>query len=106
MGKSSGGNRESSLQVTRGGRTGPGYTEPVNGPSTPSSKGLEIQYVYVDKLTGNMSNGYASLKAVRNDVNRADRDDKASGIYEADSYYIERIEQLKGRGRSERYWNG
>ena len=53
-----------------------------------------------------MSNGYASLKAVRNAVNRADRDDKASGTYEPDSYYIERIEQLKGRGRSERYWNG
>lgn len=105
MGKSSGGNRSN-----RGGgrikRTGAGFTESVNGPTVPSSKATEIQYVYVDKITGNQSNGYASLKAAKNAVYRADRDDKAAGAYEPDNYYIERVEQLKGKGRSTRYWNG
>lgn len=34
----------------------------------------------------------------------AETDAKKAGVYEKDSYYIERIENIKGRGRSE-YWH-
>lgn len=109
MSKGSGGTRATNSKSSHGGggkHTGPGYTEPISGPKVASSPATEIQYVYVDKITGNHSDGYASLKAVKKGVQRAEREDKRSGVYESDSYYLERIEQLKGRGRSKRYITG
>lgn len=87
-------------------RTGPGFTEPIQGPTKPSSKYTEIQFAYVDKLTGNESLGYHSLEAVKKAIKRADKQDKESGAYEPDSYYIIRRETMKGKERSERYWEG
>ena len=102
MAKNSGGTiRTSSAQ---GYRTGPGFTEPIKGPKEPSSSQTEIQYVYVDKLTGNQSDGYKNLDAVKTAIKRVEKEDKRAGTYEKDSYYIERVENIKGRGRSE-YWH-
>mgnify|MGYP001657374927 CR=1 FL=1 len=64
-------------------RTGPGFTKPVKGLKEPSSSQTEIQYVYVDKLTGNQSDGYKNLDAVKT--------------------AIKRVENVKGYGRSQ-YW--
>lgn len=50
MAKNSGGTRRTSSG--QGYRTGPGFTEPIKGPISPPSSQTEIQYVYVDKLTG------------------------------------------------------
>lgn len=96
------------MAKTSGGvrRTGGGFTTAIAGPTIPSSKATEIQYVFVDKTTGSYSNGYASAQAAKNAIRRAERSDKDAGIYEPNNYYIERIEQLKGRGRSEKYWEG
>lgn len=85
-------------------RTGPGFTEPIKGPKEPSSSQTEIQYVYVDKLTGNQSDGYKNLDAVKTAIKRVEKEDKIAGAYEEDSYYIERVENIKGRGRS-KYWH-
>lgn len=51
MAKNSGGTRR--ISSAQSYRTGPGFTEPIKGPISPSSSHTEIQYVYVDKLTGN-----------------------------------------------------
>lgn len=112
MSKSSGGNRKSSsskpsaTSLSSIKRTGPGFSEPIKGPVKPSSKATEIQYVFVDKITGNESNGYASETAVKNAIKRADKNDKQAGIYAPDNYYIQRIEVIKNTNRSARYWNG
>lgn len=100
MGRNSGGTRSASARAKH---TGPGFTEPVRGPKTPSSAATEIQYVYVDKLTGGQSDGFKSLDAVKTAISRAERDDKRSGVFEEDSYYIERVENIKGQGRSQYY---
>lgn len=102
MGRNSGGIRSS--HTTRQSRTGPGFTEPIQGPKEPSSSQTEIQYVYVDKITGNQSDGYKNIDAVKQAINRTEKEDKRAGTYEEDSYYIERIENIKGRGRS-KYWH-
>ena len=102
MAKGSGGTRRTSS--AQGYRTGPGFTEPIKGPKEPSSSQTEIQYVYVDKLTGNQSDGYKNLDAVKTAIKRVEKEDKRAGTYEKDSYYIERVENIKGRGRSE-YWH-
>lgn len=60
--------------------------------------------MYVDKITGNQSDGYKNIDAVKQAINRAEKEDKRAGTYEEDSYYIERIENIKGRGRS-KYWH-
>lgn len=99
MAKGSGGTR-----AKRVGRTGPGFTEAIEGPKEPSSGQTEIQYVYVDKITGNESDGYKNLAAVKTAILRAEKDDKDAGAYEKDSYYIKRVENIKGKGRSE-YWH-
>lgn len=65
-------------------RTGPGFTEPIQGIKEPSSSQTEIQYVYVDKLTGNQSDGYKNLDAVKT--------------------AIKRVENIKCHGRSQ-YWH-
>lgn len=107
MAKSSGGTRSSNSRTAHGNggnlRTGPGFSEPIKGPTVASSPATEIQYVYVDKTTGNYSDGYKSEAAVKKDILRVEKDDKREGIYEPDNYYIERIEQIKGRGRAQRY---
>lgn len=103
MGKSSGGVRNAANYGTKG-RTGPGFTEPITGPTTPSSTATEVQYVYVDKITGNESDGYKNEAAVRKAIIEAERNDRNVGIYEKDNYYITRIEQLKGRGRASKYY--
>lgn len=102
MAKNSGGTRRTSSAQSY--RTGPGFTEPIKGPKEPSSSQTEIQYVYVDKLTGNQSDGYKNLDAVKTAIKRVEKEDKRAGTYEKDSYYIERVENIKGRGRSE-YWH-
>lgn len=102
MAKGSGGTRRTSS--AQGYRTGPGFTEPIKGPKEPSSSQTEIQYVYVDKLTGNQSDGYKNIDAVKTAIKRVEKEDKRDGTYEKDSYYIERVENIKGRGRSE-YWH-
>lgn len=102
MAKGSGGTRKTSS--AQGYRTGPGFTEPIKGPKEPSSSQTEIQYVYVDKLTGNQSDGYKNLDAVKTAIKRVEKEDKRAGAYEEDSYYIERVENIKGRGRS-KYWH-
>lgn len=102
MAKGSGGTRRTSS--AQGYRTGPGFTEPIKGPKEPSSSQTEIQYVYVDKLTGNQSDGYKNIDAVKTAIKRVEKEDKRAGTYEKDSYYIERVENIKGRGRSE-YWH-
>lgn len=51
MAKNCGGTRR--ISSAQSYRTGPGFTEPIKGPISPSSSQTEIQYVYVDKLTGN-----------------------------------------------------
>ena len=102
MAKNSGGTRRTSSG--QGYRTGPGFTEPIKGPISPSSSQTEIQYVYVDKLTGNQSDGYKNLDAVKTAIKRVEKEDKRAGTYEKDSYYIERVENIKGRGRS-KYWH-
>lgn len=102
MAKGSGGTRRTSS--AQGYRTGPGFTEPIKGPKEPSSSQTEIQYVYVDKLTGNQSDGYKNLDAVKTAIKRVEKEDKRAGAYEEDSYYIERVENIKGRGRS-KYWH-
>lgn len=105
MGRNSGGNDSGSSSLDSG-RTGPGFTEPIRGPKEASSNATEIQYVYVDKLTGNESNGYASETAVRNAIRAAERNDRHSGVYERDSYYIQRVENIRGQGRSQYYHTG
>lgn len=102
MAKNSGGTRRTSSAQSY--RTGPGFTEPIKGPKEPSSSQTEIQYVYVDKLTGNQSDGYKNIDAVKTAIKRVEKEDKRAGTYEKDSYYIERVENIKGRGRSE-YWH-
>lgn len=102
MAKNGGGTRRTSS--AQGYRTGPGFTEPIKGPKEPSSSQTEIQYVYVDKLTGNQSDGYKNLDAVKTAIKRVEKEDKRAGAYEEDSYYIERVENIKGRGRS-KYWH-
>ena len=102
MAKNSGGTRRTSSAESY--RTGPGFTEPIEGPKEPSSNQTEIQYVYVDKLTGNQSDGYKNIDAVRTAIKRVEKEDKRAGTYEKDSYYIERVENIKGRGRS-KYWH-
>ena len=102
MAKNSGGTRRTSSAQSY--RTGPGFTEPIKGPKEPSSSQTEIQYVYVDKLTGNQSDGYKNLDAVKTAIKRVEKEDKRAGTYEKDSYYIERVENIKGRGRS-KYWH-
>lgn len=102
MAKNSGGTRRTSS--AQGYRTGPGFTEPIKGPKEPSSSQTEIQYVYVDKLTGNQSDGYKNIDAVKTAIKRVEKEDKRAGAYEEDSYYIERVENIKGRGRS-KYWH-
>ena len=102
MAKGSGGTRRTSSAQSY--RTGPGFTEPIKGPKEPSSSQTEIQYVYVDKLTGNQSDGYKNLDAVKTAIKRVEKEDKRAGAYEKDSYYIERVENIKGRGRS-KYWH-
>lgn len=102
MAKGSGGTRRTSSAQSY--RTGPGFTEPIKGPKEPSSSQTEIQYVYVDKLTGNQSDGYKNIDAVKTAIKRVEKEDKRAGTYEKDSYYIERVENIKGRGRSE-YWH-
>lgn len=102
MAKGSGGTRRTSS--AQGYRTGPGFTEPIKGPKEPSSSQTEIQYVYVDKLTGNQSDGYKNLDAVKTAIKRVEKEDRRAGAYEEDSYYIERVENIKGRGRS-KYWH-
>lgn len=102
MAKGSGGTRRTSSAQSY--RTGPGFTEPIKGPKEPSSSQTEIQYVYVDKLTGNQSDGYKNLDAVKTAIKRVEKEDKRAGTYEKDSYYIERVENIKGRGRS-KYWH-
>ena len=108
MAKSSGNIRTNrpkrASSATRSVHTGPGFTEPINGPQEPSSSQTEIQYVYVDKITGNQSDGYKNLDAVKKAIERVEKDDKLEGVYQVDSYYIERVENIKGRGRSE-YWH-
>lgn len=107
MSKGSGGTRATNSRSAHGGgktkRSGPGFSEPISGPTTPSSPGTEIQFVFVDKTTGNYSDGYKSLEAVKKGITRTEKEDKHVGIYEPDNYYIERIEQIKGRGRSKDY---
>lgn len=49
MAKTSGGIRGSAKSSRR---TGPGFTEPIKGPTKASSNATEIQYVFVDKITG------------------------------------------------------
>lgn len=102
MAKGSGGTRKTGSAQNY--RTGPGFTEPIKGPKEPSSSQTEIQYVYVDKLTGNQSDGYKNLDAVKTAIKRVEKEDKRAGAYEKDSYYIERVENIKGRGRS-KYWH-
>lgn len=102
MAKNSGGTRRTSSAQSY--RTGPGFTEPIKGPKEPSSSQTEIQYVYVDKLTGNQSDGYKNIDAVKTAIKRVEKEDKRAGAYEEDSYYIERVENIKGRGRS-KYWH-
>ena len=102
MAKNSGGTRRTSSMQSY--RTGPGFTEPIKGPKEPSSSQTEIQYVHVDKLTGNQSDGYKNIDAVKTAIKRVEKEDKRAGTYEKDSYYIERVENIKGRGRSE-YWH-
>lgn len=102
MAKNSGGTRRISSEQSY--RTGPGFTEPIKGPKEPSSSQTEIQYVYVDKLTGNQSDGYKNIDAVKTAIKRVEKEDKRVGTYEKDSYYIERVENIKGRGRS-KYWH-
>ena len=102
MAKNSGGTRR--ISSAQSYRIGPGFTEPIKGPKEPSSSQTEIQYVYVDKLTGNQSDGYKNLDAVKTAIKRVEKEDKRAGTYEKDSYYIERVENIKGRGRSE-YWH-
>ena len=102
MAKGSGGTRRTSSAQSY--RTGPGFTEPIKGPKETSSSQTEIQYVYVDKLTGNQSDGYKNLDAVKTAIKRVEKEDKRAGAYEKDSYYIERVENIKGRGRS-KYWH-
>lgn len=96
MAKNSGGTRSSRTYKGRG-YTEKGYTEP-------SSSATEIQYVFTDKITGNQSDGYKNLDAVKTAIKEAEKNDKKDGVYEKDSYYIERIENIKGRGRSE-HWH-
>lgn len=57
-------------------RTGPGFTEPIKGPKEPSSSQTEIQYVYVDKLTGNQSDGYKNIDAVKTAIKRVEKKTK------------------------------
>lgn len=102
MAKGSGGTRKTGRTLNY--RTGPGFTEPIKGPKEPSSSQTEIQYVYVDKLTGNQSDGYKNLDAVKTAIKRVEKEDKKAGAYEKDSYYIERVENIKGHGRSQ-YWH-
>ena len=96
MTKTSGGIRGSAKSSRR---TGPGFTEPIKGPTKASSNATEIQYVFVDKITGNESNGYISSDVAK----QAERSDRDAGIYEPDNYYIQRIEVMKGTNRSNKY---
>ena len=102
MAKNSGGTRNQRRSSEH--RTGPGFTESIKGPTEPSSSATEIQYVFTDKITGNQSDGYKNLDAVKTAIKEAEKNDKKAGVYEKDSYYIERIENIKGRGRSE-HWH-
>lgn len=72
MAKNSGGTRRTSSAQSY--RTGPGFTEPIKGPKEPSSSQTEIQYVYVDKLTGNQSDGYKNLDAVKTAIKRVEKE--------------------------------
>ena len=101
MAKTSGGIRGGSAKSSR--RTGPGFTEPIQGPTKASSNATEIQYVFVDKITGNESNGYISSDVAKKAIKQAERRDKDAGIYEPDNYYIQRIEVMKGTNRSSKY---
>lgn len=80
MAKTSGGIRGGSAKSSR--RTGPGFTEPIQGPTKASSNATEIQYVFVDKITGNESNGYISSDVAKKAIKQAERSDKDAGIYE------------------------
>ena len=102
MAKGSGGTRNQRRSSEH--RTGPGFTEPIKGPTEPSSSATEIQYVFTDKITGNQSDGYKNLDAVKTAIKEAEKNDKNAGVYEEDSFYIERIENIKGRGRSD-HWH-
>lgn len=102
MAKNSGGTRKRRSQIIV--RTGTGFTEPIKGPTEPSSSATEIQYVFTDKITGNQSDGYKNLDAVKTAIKEAEKNDKKAGMYEKDSYYIERIENIKCQGRSE-HWH-
>ena len=57
-------------------RTGPGFTEPIKGPTKASSNATEIQYVFVDKITGNESNGYISSDVAKKAIKQAERSDR------------------------------
>ena len=67
------------------------------------SNATQIQYVFVDKITGNESNGYISSDVAKKAIKQAERSDKDAGIYEPDNYYIQRIEVMKGTNRSSKY---
>lgn len=78
MAKGSGGTRNQKRSSEH--RTGPGFTEPIKGPTEPSSSATEIQYVFTDKITGNQSDGYKNLDAVKTAIKEAEKNDKKAGV--------------------------
>ena len=100
MAKTSGGVRGGSGSM---GRTGPGFTQPVENEAfarsaAPSSPQLEVRYVAVDKITGNeVSNPLADANAVRKWITLQERDDKRDGVYERDSYFIRAVNEIRRR---------
>ena len=71
MAKGSGGTRNQRRSSEH--RTGPGFTEQIKGPTEPSSSATEIQYVFTDKITGNQSDGYKNLDAVKTAIKEAEK---------------------------------
>ena len=85
MAKNSGGTRRTSSAQSY--RTGPGFTEPIEGPKEPSSNQTEIQYVYVDKLTGNQSDGYKNIDAVKTAIKRVEKEEESWNLRERQLLY-------------------
>ena len=85
------------------GRTGPGFTQPIENEAfarsaAQASPQLEVRYVAVDKVTGNeVSNPLADPNAVRKWIRLQEKDDRRDGVYERDSYYIRAVDVIRRR---------
>lgn len=101
MAKTSGGVRSGG--ISRGRRTGPGFTQPIENEAfarsaAQSSPQLEVRYVAVDKITGNeVSNPLADANAVRKWIVLQEREDRRDGAYEPDIYYIRAVNEIRRR---------